>query len=230
MIKAIIPHVETDMFLDGDHVQTLIIENAREFYNVVSELSRIFEGEEGNICFFDGEKELSPSNAGEIVLSPINIDFNDKKIVNLLYKYIEKNYFNGEHILTLNEINSTVGKLLQNISIDFPAQLSYNEISLLEILKASGLKFELNYESLIEKIICYLNILIALKNIKFFVFVNIKSYLSDEDILFLSKHCKAEKIGLFLIEGAKTRTLLKNEKAVIITEDLCEIVENYEDI
>ena len=54
--------------------------------------------------------------------------------------------------------------------------------------------------------------------------------LSNDDISFLSKHCEAEKIGILLIESSKTRELLPNEKAITITEDLCEIVENHEEI
>ena len=43
-------------------------------------------------------------------------------------------------------------------------------------------------------------------------------------------HCRLEQVGLLLIEDAKRRKLLSCEKAVIITEDLCEILENYEEI
>ena len=226
MIRVIIPHVETDIFLDSDFVQNLTIENPREFYKTVEEFIKVFNGEESNVCFVQGDKELS-SSLGEIVLSPITIDFNDKKLLNLLYKKFEKDCNKGEDILKINEINSLVGQFLQNTIIDFPAPLDYGELSLAEIFKTVGLKFNLYFENLPEKIISYINILIELKNIKFIVFVNLKSYISNEDLDFLVRHCANEKISLFLIESTKTRELLPNEKCVIITEDLCEIVENY---
>lgn len=225
MIKVIIPHVETDICLDSDFVQTLTIENPKEFYRTVEEFIKVFNGEESNVCFVECDKELS-AYSGEIVLNPITIDFNDKKLLNVLYKKFEKDCNNGSDILKLNEINSLVDQFLQDSVIDFPAPLDYGEISICEIFKAVGLKFGLYFENLLEKIISYINILIELKNIKFIIFVNLKSYISNEELDLLARHCANEKVSLFLIESAKTRELLSNEKGIIITEDLCEIVEN----
>ncbi|MBQ3502162.1 MAG: hypothetical protein IJA72_00660, partial [Clostridia bacterium] len=62
----------------------------------------------------------------------------------------------------------------------------------------------------------------------FFVFVNLKSVLNDEKLLKIYVHCRLEQVGLVLIESCKKeRPLLPCEKAIIITEDLCEILENY---
>ena len=63
------------------------------------------------------------------------------------------------------------------------------------------------------------------KNAKFFVFVNLKSVINNDELLQIYKHCKLEKVGLLLIESSE-RSRLKNEKMVIITEDLCEILVN----
>ena len=60
--------------------------------------------------------------------------------------------------------------------------------------------------------------------------MNIKSVLSDEKLKQIYAHCQSEQVGLLLIEDGKRRKLLSCEKAVIITEDLCEIFENYEEI
>ena len=86
---------------------------------------------------------------------------------------------------------------------------------------------EKTYDSLEEKIICYVNALIELKKCEFFVFVNLKSVIDDEKLLSIYNHCESEKVGLLLIESSKLRPLLPCERAVIITDDLCEILENY---
>ena len=41
---------------------------------------------------------------------------------------------------------------------------------------------------------------------------------------------RGEQVGLLLLESEKRRNLLSCEKAIIITEDLCEILENYKEI
>ena len=96
-------------------------------------------------------------------------------------------------------------------------------------MKASGVKFAKVYETLEEKLVCYINALIELKQCEFFVFVNLKSVLSDEKLGQIYAHCRAEQVGLLLMEDGKRRPLLPCEKAVVITEDLCEILENYEE-
>ena len=53
--------------------------------------------------------------------------------------------------------------------------------------------------------------------------------MDDEKLQQVYAHCQSEQVGLLLIENGKHRALLPNEKAVIITEDLCEILENYEE-
>ena len=59
------------------------------------------------------------------------------------------------------------------------------------------------------------------------VFINLKSILSDEELEKLYYHCKLVKVGLLLLESSKIRRVLPNERAIIITDDLCEIVENF---
>ena len=50
------------------------------------------------------------------------------------------------------------------------------------------------------------------------------------DLEELYKHCELQKVSLLLIESGKKRPLLCREQAIIITEDLCEILENYTEI
>ena len=57
-----------------------------------------------------------------------------------------------------------------------------------------------------------------------------RSVLNDEQLQQVYAHCQAEQVGVLLIEDEKRRNLLSCEKAVIITEDLCEILENYEEM
>ena len=95
------------------------------------------------------------------------------------------------------------------------------------------MKFEKNYDSLEEKIICYINVLIELKKCDFFVFVNLKSVLSDEKLLQVYAHCRREQVGLLLIESWKQRPLLPNERAVLLQRIFAKylkIIEFYDKI
>lgn len=151
----------------------------------------------------------------------------NKRITSLLYKKLQENFFEGELIVDFNKINAHIGAFLQSLfqTVDFA--LDYSELtleSLLKVCEGNPLKA---YQSFLEKLICYINIFSELKNIRFFVFVGLKDILTDEDLITLYHHCALQKVSLFLMESSKKRDLLPMERAIIITEDLCEIVENY---
>ena len=91
------------------------------------------------------------------------------------------------------------------------------------------MKLEIEYESLLEKIICFLNVLCDLKNLRVFAFLNVKNFLSAEELKSLFYHCRCHDISLLLLESHATPESFPEERRIIITSDLCEIVENFEE-
>lgn len=222
-------HLETQLKISDEYVQVLIIENPTEFYNMVSDLDGQFEGREGSFVFSMGGQIISAVKYGTMIVDLFHFDLNDKKLLMLLYKRLEGVAF-GEKIALFNELTAKAVTFLEDVSFFVPFALEYDEPQPSDYLKASGLKFAKTYDSLEEKIVCYINALIELKQCEFFIFVNLKSVVSDEKLEQIYAHCRAEQVGLLLIEDGKRRQLLFCEKAVIITEDLCEILENYDEI
>lgn len=222
-------HLESLITISDDYVQLLIIENPTEFYNMVSDLDRQFDGQEGKFVFSIDGQIVPAGKYGAMLSDLFHFDLNDKKLLALLYKRLESAAF-ADKILFFNDLTAKVVAFLEEMSFAVPFALEYDEPQPSDYLKASGLKFAKVYDTLEEKIVCYINALIELKQCEFFVFVNLKSVLSDEKIEQIYLHCRAEQVGLLLIEDGKRRKLLPCEKAVIITEDLCEILENYDEI
>ena len=228
-IKVAHVHLETPLIISDNYVQLLIVENPNEFYSMVLDLNGQFDGEEGTFAFSTEDKLISPSKSGTILSDLFHFDFNDKKIINLLYKKLEMVAF-GEKLTAFNELSAKMVQFLEELAFEIPFALDYDELQPTDYFKSAGLKLAKTYESLEEKIVCYINAFIELKKCEFFVFVNLKSVLSDEKLQQIYSHCQAEQVGLLLIEDKKRRALLPNEKAVIITDDLCEILDNYENI
>ena len=222
-------HLETLLTISDEHVQMLIIENPTEFYNMVSDLDGQFDGQEGQFVFSIDGQIVPAMKYGAMLSDLFHFDLNDKKLLALLYKRLESVSF-ADKILFFNDLTAKAVAFLEEVSFAVPFTLDYNDPQPSDYLKASGLKFAKVYDTLEEKIVCYINALIELKQCEFFVFVNLKSVLSDEKIEQIYLHCRAEQVGLLLIEDGKRRKLLTCERAVIITEDLCEILENYDEI
>lgn len=228
-IKIAHVHLETQLRLSEEFVQVLIVENPNEFFTMVCDLDGQFEGGEGTFVFSRDGEIIPAAKYGAMVADIFHFDLNDKKILNLLYKRLEGIAF-GEKVSSFNRLSAQTVSFLEELSFDVPFSVCYEEPQPIDYLKAAGVKFEKTYDSLEEKIVCYINALIELKKCEFFVFVNLKSVLSNEKLQQVYAHCRAEQVGLLLVENGKHRALLPNEKGVIITEDLCEILENYEDL
>lgn len=225
-VKLAHVHLENAIIINEEFVQVLIIENPNEFYRMVSDLDGQFDGNDGTFVFSVADQIINPSKTGVMVSDVFHFDLNDKKVLNLLYKKMESVSF-GDKVLQFNELTAKTISFLSEVADNLPFSLSYDEPQPSDYFKISSVKFEKNYDGLEEKIICFINALIELKCCEFFVFVNLKSVLSDEKLQQVYAHCRLEQVGLLLIENCKNRPLLNCEKAIIITEDLCEIVENF---
>ena len=227
MIEVSHIHLETRLLLEPSRPMLLIEENAAEFRETVEALRRQFSGGEGDFVFVNGDKRIAPSDSGVIVCDIFGMDLSDKKLTNSIWKEAEKNFIEGEYLPKLNTANAAVQELLQCTTYDFPFAVEYNELAVCDIFKAAGLRAAEHYESFIEKLICYTNLLVGLRRMDIMVFVNLKSVLTDEELRAFYDHCCEQKISLLLIESSKIRPLLPEERAVIITDDLCELVENF---
>ncbi|MBQ8885767.1 MAG: type II-A CRISPR-associated protein Csn2 [Clostridia bacterium] len=225
-IKIAHVHLETPLILTDGCVQLLVVENPNEFYSMITDLVEQFDGAEGAFVFSQNGKIIDAAKYGTIISNLFQFDFNDKKLLTLLQKRLEEVAF-GEKISLFNELSAKTIEFLGELAFFVPFALDYSEPQPIDYLKAAGVKFEKSYDSLEEKLICYINALIELKKSEFFVFINLKSVLDDKRLLNIYEHCFREQIGLLLIERGKFRPLLPAERAVIITEDLCEILENY---
>ena len=181
-----------------------------------------------NSLIIRGEQER------KIYIGEINTLIVQSTAVSLTASLLSELIRNNIKVIFCDEKHNPQAELLpyygaHNTSKRYKEQIAwdYKELQPSDYFKSAGVKLEKNYDSLEEKIVCYINALIELKKCEFFIFVNLKSVLNDEKLALIYSHCKKEQVGLLLVESCKQRPLRNDERAVIITEDLCEIVENY---
>ncbi len=230
MKKFVLAGLETPIELKENSVVSLNIENGSYFYNVVCEIKKLFNGEDSILSFWSDGKMSVPSKSGDLIDDFFDFGANDKKIINLLYKKIDALTNAGDGIVKINEINEKIYNLYADVFQEFPFLLDSSALAMPELLKATDVKFVEYYSSFVEKFVCYVNVLAELKNIKFLVCVNLKSVCSCDDFTEIFKHCQREQISLFLIESGAVKYTVQEERAIIITEDLCEIVENIKGV
>lgn len=227
MIAFSHPDLETKLVLSDSRPTLLIVENPRQYYKIVTDLMDAFDGKTSDFTCWDGQLRVRCDKVGQLLTNAFSFDLADKRMVSLLHKTLQTNYQRGSFIVELNNIARQVDAFLSDLSATVDFAIESNDLVLEDLLKVCGVKPAKTYQSFLEKIVCYVNMFVELNGSFVFAFVGLKDVLDDDDLQKLYDHCKLSKVCLLLLESCKKRLLLSDEQAVIITDDLCEILENF---
>lgn len=190
--------------------------------DVIQNLILQLKGDEGDFVL-SAEKNVKFDKVVEFIANPFEIDFNNKKIVTKLFEQLiavasecveEYNFINGKIVGTLDDICSKI----EYSNVEYNLEYEWKSI-----FKLYNVRIGENYNSLCEKIEEYVKVLADILHIKLLILLNIKEYLTKEEIDNLQKICFYKKIFLLLIESEE-RFVLDNEKTFIIDKDRCLIV------
>lgn len=156
-------------------------------------------------------------NDALIIYNPLELDYNDKKTLNLLYKTISKNY-KEELLKTMSSIERIGYSLFDSISVDYPIAID-DEIEMNKLFSLFGLKFKVvENQSYLEILINYFKIHSELNNSKLIITFGLLELLTNEEQIFLEK--ELEYIGIDLINISISKTL-NNVESIILDKDWC---------
>lgn len=105
----------------------------------------------------------------------------------------------------------------------FKEEAEDEEIELPALFKAAGLRHEEIEENYFERIIRYVKIVVSILHIRVLVFVNLRSYLTDEQIQELMEEALRQQIYVVLVENSQ-KNCIEGGKRYIIDKDMCEIL------
>lgn len=148
------------------------------------------------------------------------IDCNERKIQQKLYQELvdEMNVAMVEDIIHLQgEIISYLEKLIKRVP--YPLDFDVEE-NMAGLLKLCHVEIDDQGEILVEKIMSYIKALKQFCNVNIIFFVNLKSYLSQQELEELYKFTFYEKISLILLENS-AKEKLENESICVWDRDLC---------
>lgn len=226
-MKLIHPDFPYRIEFAENQVQTLVLENPKILSNYLAELFLQVDGGDGKWILSEKEKIFSIQKKCQIIIDPFCLDFNQRKLINTLYERIEKETLSTEILLEWNKLYPNMMNIVEKMINRFDYNLSYNDdIEIKDFLKLMNLKFEDKSDNLAEKLIDYMCLLNEVIGISLFVFVNIKSYLDEEETKHLFKQAFYKKIQILLIENCVRPLKYAGEKVTIIDKDCCVIEQN----
>ena len=224
-MKLIIKYIDNDIELKENEISAIEIENKRYFYRIVKDLYDIYDNELSEDIYLidDNNKEINISNKIKIFIDYFNFKLDSKKYTNDITKYINKVLSEETKETLLNQYKKIINLYKKELNnIDFPLVLD-TDLDIENITKLIKVSIDTNKE-----LINNLFTLIDLENIfqtkNILVFINLKQYLSKEEIEELYKYSIYNRITLLLIDSQSYGTTLTNERKLIIDENLDEFM------
>lgn len=222
-MKICIPEVQRVFDTRNTKINVLVIENSPMLYKVLCDIQKQIDGEDGQAVLSNENKMLDMSKSAELHTELYKFDINQKILINKASALLEKISAEAEYYVRSAEIISLVDKLLTDLSYELLGDISFSKINISSLIKASGLEFNNDYETLSEKLIDYMEMVRYYDKDKLFIYYNLRSLICDKEADVFFDTCLRKNINIFCIESG-CRTKLEKEDRYIIDEDLCEII------
>lgn len=181
-------------------VAIIVLEDVKLRLPLINELFSQTSGKEGNWLLFENDKSFDLGKKVELILEPLTLTLNNKKVKTKLYqdiKTIAQDYCFSQGL----EVHSQICNYLENMLDKLPYPVKYDEDwDVSEILKAYNVELVEEYDNIFEKLYNYIKLVNNVCGTDIFIMVNIKQYLTDEQITELYKMAAYGKIQLVLIE------------------------------
>lgn len=181
-------------------VSIIVLEDVKLRLPLINELFSQTFGKEGNWLLFENDKSFDLGKKVELILEPLTLTLNNKKVKTKLYqdiKTIAQDYCFSQGL----EVHSQICNYLENMLDKLPYPIKYDEDwDVSEILKAYNVELVEEYDNIFEKLYNYIKLVNTVCGTEIFVMVNIKQYLTDDQITELYKMAAYGKIQLVLIE------------------------------
>ena len=220
-----INYFDNNIKIENDYVQVIEIENKKTFYRLVSDLYKIKNDEKLDEVFFydDNNQEINMYNKVDLYVNFFDIDLNSKKNLNALNKNIINSLTDNVKEEILNNFKKLAKSFTKILSdIDLPLSLNDN-ITVEDIIKL--LKISINKtDDLLSNLLLIIDLEKVLKINEILFFINLKQYLSQEELIEFYKYAIYNEIKIVLVDSQSYGIKLDYEKKLIIDVNLDEFV------
>lgn len=209
------------ILIDENTVNVLVIENKQLFRNVINDLALAVAGNDSRWVLSEAGKVLSLNKAVSFIPNPLQIDLNEKKLLEGLYSELSNIMVEDTHFVEtaniISMLNAYVDRALNEIEYPF---LGAADMTVQSLFKLANVRFESYSNDDLDRLANYVQLCSRFKKSRLAVFINLKTYFSDEELELLYKDMQYKKLPVLLLENRESK-LLENESLTIIDNDIC---------
>ncbi|MDY3801678.1 MAG: type II-A CRISPR-associated protein Csn2 [Bacilli bacterium] len=224
-MKLVINFLDNDLYINSERVLSIEVENKSYFYRIVNCFNSLYVGDKiDEINFYDEKfNEINLNNKILIMYDFFNFDFNSKKNISKIYKLIEDN-LDEKSLQSFNSLYSKLLKILKNelnyLDINIKLDEEYKMENILKIVKLSIEK----KDSLMDNLFLLIDLEKILKVNEVLVFVNLKQYLSKDELKEFYKYIVYNNLCAVFVDSQTYGIADNMETKIIIDDNLNEFV------
>lgn len=221
-MKLVYTSLQSKIEIENGRFNSIIVENQNYYYQLVRDLKLQMDGKEGGWTLSNNDKPLVVSKNIELFIDYFDINCNHKTIITKVINALEKTASDNEYIDDTLQLLADVERYIYNLSENYEIMIDCDKVTISQLLKAMGITVHIDSEELTEVLYTYMQIFRQVVGDRLFVFVNMRSYVSDIQFDEFIKTIINHGYQAIFLENKEYPTL-ENERRLIIDEDLCEI-------
>lgn len=181
-----------------------VVEDTTVFSRLVRNLYQYQDGSELKI--FDEQYKSIKDSELMVVTDILGYDINAAPILKLIHADLENQLNEKPEVKSIIEkLANSITELISYECLENELDLEYDEITVLELIKALGVKIETISDTIFDKIFEILQVYQFLNKKKFLVFINVLSYLTMDEIQKTREYIELSNMNVLFLEPRKTK-------------------------
>lgn len=221
-MKLTYPWLHTVLEWDDTEVQSLVIENPGLLYRFLCDLQGQIHGLDGEIVLSEKEAPIPIPKRVEFLTDFISWDGNNRKVVAKLISTLEKASTDDPFLQERNAILSRLEQYVYELADSQDLSVNVDNLTMTALLKAVGLRIDMEYESLGDRLFSYMDFVSRCEGDKLFVLYALRSVLAMDELSLFVETALRHGMRILLVD-AVSHPLLPFENRVTIDSDLCVI-------
>lgn len=203
-------------------VYSLVIENQVCFRHLIADIASQIEGRSGEAVLSIDNTTVSFSKYAELLPYFIPFSLNRRTLLTKIVSALEKTGMDESHYLQTNTLLAELERYIGELAFMLPCDIQCGKMTLDSILKAAGVSIEEEADDLLERVLTYMELVHEFEHDKLYILVNMRSYVTDEQMNAFAETAIGKKFRVLLIETCD-RSPFHGEVRWVVDRDWCEI-------
>ena len=193
-----------DEALTVEKATIFVVEDTTVFSRLVRNLYQYQVGSELKI--FDEQFRSIKDFELMVVTDILGYDINAVPILKLIHSNLENQLNEKPEVKSIIEkLANSITELISYECLENELDLEYDEITVLELIKALGVKIETISDTIFDKIFEILQVYQFLNKKRFLVFINVLSYLTVDEIQKTREYIELSNMDVLFLEPRKRK-------------------------